>query len=110
MFCKISTNGCLCKCFRILKNIQINGLIEQSLNFDQNVILLKDTFEGLFLNVNTLIYIVNLSVILSILNLHLNVDFNITFYPAGNYMFKVYNRNTRTRGEICSKLTIKKFF
>ena len=28
-------------------------------------------------------------------------------YPAGNYMFKVNNRNTRRRCEICSKLTIK---
>ena len=27
--------------------------------------------------------------------------------PTGNYMFKVNNRNTRTRCEICSKLTIK---
>ena len=27
--------------------------------------------------------------------------------PAGNYMFKVNNRNTRTRCVICSKLTIK---
>ena len=27
--------------------------------------------------------------------------------PAGNYMFKVNNRNTRTKCEICSKLTIK---
>ena len=27
--------------------------------------------------------------------------------PAGNYMFKVNNRNTRTRCEICSKLKIK---
>ena len=26
--------------------------------------------------------------------------------PAGNYMFKVNNRNTSTRCEICSKLTI----
>ena len=25
--------------------------------------------------------------------------------PAGNHMFKVNNRNTRTRCEICSKLT-----
>ena len=31
-------------------------------------------------------------------------------YPAGNYMFKVNNRNTRTRCEICSKLTIKTHF
>ena len=28
-------------------------------------------------------------------------------YPAGNYMFKVNNGNTRTKCEICSKLTIK---
>ena len=27
--------------------------------------------------------------------------------PASNYMFKVNNRNTRLRYEICSKLTIK---
>ena len=34
---------------------------------------------------------------------------SITFnnYPAGNYMLKVNNRNTKTRCEICSKLTIK---
>ena len=29
--------------------------------------------------------------------------------PAGNYMFKVNNRNTRTRCETCSKLTTKTF-
>ena len=28
-------------------------------------------------------------------------------YPAGNNMFKINDRNTRTRCEICSKLTIK---
>ena len=28
-------------------------------------------------------------------------------YPVGNYMFKVSNRNTRRRCEICSELTIK---
>ena len=28
-------------------------------------------------------------------------------FPAGNYMFKFNNKNTRTRCEICSKLTIK---
>ena len=32
---------------------------------------------------------------------------SIQTIPAGNYMFKVNNRNTRTRCEICSKLTIK---
>ena len=31
-------------------------------------------------------------------------------YTAGNYVFKVNNRNTRTRCEICSKLTIKASF
>ena len=31
------------------------------------------------------------------------MTFNIIL--AGNYMFKVNNRNTRTRCEICSKLT-----
>ena len=29
------------------------------------------------------------------------------FIPAGNYMFKVSNRKTITRCEICSKLTMK---
>ena len=29
------------------------------------------------------------------------------FFPACNYMFKVNNINTRTKCEICSKLTIK---
>ena len=28
-------------------------------------------------------------------------------YPAGIYLLKVNNRNTRTRREICSKLTLK---
>ena len=28
-------------------------------------------------------------------------------HPTSNYMFKVKNRNTRTRSEICSKLIIK---
>ena len=30
-----------------------------------------------------------------------------TYFPAASYMFKVKNRNTRTRCEICSKLTLK---
>ena len=29
------------------------------------------------------------------------------YLQAGNYMFKVNSRNTKTRCEICSKLTIK---
>ena len=28
-------------------------------------------------------------------------------YPAGHYVFKVNNRNTRKRCEVCPKLTIK---
>ena len=31
----------------------------------------------------------------------------ITQFPAGNYMFKVNNRNTRMRCGICSMLTVK---
>ena len=31
----------------------------------------------------------------------------LIYDPYGNHMFKVNNRNTRTRCEICSKLTIK---
>ena len=37
----------------------------------------------------------------------INVASKLDAFPAGNYMFKVNNRNTRTRCEICSKLTIK---
>ena len=32
---------------------------------------------------------------------------NLSCYLAGNYLFKVNNRNTRTKCEICSKLTTK---
>ena len=35
-------------------------------------------------------------------------DFLMNIYPDRNYMFKVNNRNTRTRCEICSELTIKR--
>ena len=52
---------------------------------------------------------------LSILNhftpIYLQIVLNMQHYgkaiPANNYMFKVNNRNTRIRCEICSKLTIK---
>ena len=30
-----------------------------------------------------------------------------SYYPAGIYLLKVYNRNTKTRCEICSNLTVK---
>ena len=32
---------------------------------------------------------------------------NQIHFPADNYMFKVNNRDTETRCEICSKLTMK---
>ena len=32
---------------------------------------------------------------------------HVDAYPVGIYLLKVNNRNTRTRCEICSKLTIK---
>ena len=34
-------------------------------------------------------------------------DFHSEFIPVGNYNYKVNNRTTRTKCEICSKLTIK---
>ena len=34
---------------------------------------------------------------------------NVSRYPARNFMFKVYNKNTRTRCEVFSKLTINLF-
>ena len=36
-----------------------------------------------------------------------NVDTTYITIPAGNYMFKISNRNTGKKCEICSKLTIK---
>ena len=39
--------------------------------------------------------------------LELEAKFGDYPYPAGIYLLKVNNRNTRTRCEICSKLTIK---
>ena len=37
----------------------------------------------------------------------LSTSSTLSTFPADNYLFKVNNRNTRTRCEICSKLTIK---
>ena len=34
-------------------------------------------------------------------------SWKLELYPAGIHLFKDYNKNNRTRGEICSKLTIK---
>ena len=39
--------------------------------------------------------------------LHLRSLMKILRFPANIYLFKVNNRNTRKRREICSKLTIK---
>ena len=33
--------------------------------------------------------------------------YSMTSFPAKMYLFKVNNRNTRKRGEICPKLTTK---
>ena len=44
---------------------------------------------------------------LVIFNMQKSVSSSYSIFPAGNYTFKVDNRNTRTRCEICSKLTIK---
>ena len=37
----------------------------------------------------------------------ISLTLNNALNPAKNYMFKVNNRNTRARCEICSELTIK---
>ena len=60
-----------------------------------NQMLMQGTYKEQYI-VNV---IVNFNTITAILK--------TTFYPVGNYMFKVNNRNTRARCEICSKLTIK---
>ena len=59
-------------------------------------------------------------IVFSILNLHEHkycsseagvskekTTMKYTYFPAGNYMLKVNNTNTRAKCEICSKLTIK---
>ena len=43
--------------------------------------------------------------VLKVIRISLVLVILFKHYPAGNYMFKVNNRNTRTRCEICSKLT-----
>ena len=35
------------------------------------------------------------------------VSEKISIFPAGNYMFKVNNRNGRKRFEVCPRLTLK---
>ena len=40
-------------------------------------------------------------------NADLGYGHGLGHYPAGIYLLKVNDRNTRTRCEICSKLTIK---
>ena len=37
----------------------------------------------------------------------LHINQILAYNPAGIYLLKVNNRNTRARREICSKLTIK---
>ena len=64
-----------------------------------------DQFGAFIANFEQL-YCSNPVLLLLILNMHL---FTAPFilYPANINMFKVNNRSTRTRCEICSKLTIK---
>ena len=45
-------------------------------------------------------FLIRLTLILLIIIFHF-------FFPASIYMFRVNNRNTKTRCEICSKLTMK---
>ena len=48
----------------------------------------------------------NIKTLFDTVNIELNIPSSET-NPAGSYMSKVNNRNTRTRCEICTKLTIK---
>ena len=41
--------------------------------------------------------------------LRINLKSSVSFNPAGNYMFKVKNRNSSKKCEICSKLTIRRW-
>ena len=50
----------------------------------------------------------NEKLVLNEYNICLNACMHVlVMHPTGNNMFKVNNRNTRTRSEICPKLTIK---
>ena len=53
------------------------------------------------------LYVINF---LSKTTLSERLQFNQGPHPAGNYMLKVNNRNTRARREICSELTIKTLY
>ena len=44
---------------------------------------------------------------MAIFKIYKNPRITLVIIPVGKYMFKVNNRNTRTRSEICSKLTMK---
>ena len=54
-----------------------------------------------------LTYITNFGIAPYFHQLLIDILKNCNYYSTGNYMFKVNNRNTRTRCEICSKATIK---
>ena len=80
------------------------------LSFPCRVMANKQLFkDGLALNLTMQLYDFLWSP-RSVLCFQLSKAMNLTVLissPADNYMFKVNNRNTRTRCEICSKLTIK---
>ena len=61
-----------------------------------------------FLNILVIYIFVNIQELkFSRYFLSIEKDTNKRIIPAGIYLLKVKNRNTRTRCEICSKLTIK---
>ena len=74
-----------------------------------SVIFSLSTFQSARqLNYNPIIQPVYLSLNIKINNLLLTYFTNSMKHPVGIYLLKVNNRNTRTRCEIYSKLTIKK--
>ena len=78
----------------VMKELNINTSqtsMEQNLNLIRAPLILGTTEES----------------ILEVIWQFARVSLLSVFTPAGNYMFKVNDRNTKTRCEICSKLTIK---
>ena len=76
---------------------------KDSKNAHQDLVLLKFTKKYIYIFFNFI------KKCLCYININTATIFlhDILPYPVSNYLLKVNNRNTRTRCEICSKLTIK---
>ena len=59
------------------------------------------------MSVSLLLSTLSMAIVMVLSSLLSGVFRNLSSIPAGNYMFKVNNRNTRTRCKLCSKLIMK---